>query len=500
MANTAVEKETSASTENSENQTNHTGAEPVRKVFEIRVSDDRMEASLTCSGLEKNMSREKIMAELSARRIVYGIDDLAVDYIVSSYNSAGKPIKDHTIAKGTPCNNGRNGEIKYYFDRTDGPSYKENKDGSIDVRETNVVQCVKEGSEIACIIPHEDPVAGKDVYGKIIPPPKVRKVSLKTARNVKASDDGLHFFAEVNGQPIVEADRMGPRISVTEVFSVSGDLDLSVGNIDFDGTVEIGGDIEDGYKIKATKSIIVHGLVGASSLYAGLDIKIYGGCNGKEQADIKCGRDIEAKYINETSVEARGNVTAKNEIVNSNIIALGRVNVKTGSIRGGKTTAKRGIEAFDFGSDMGIKTVLIPGKDFELEEKCNKIDEKIIETNREVDTIEKRIAPIVKNRELLQKLTKEQHEKLKETLSYLSKLREEKDSLNKKKNILITEAMKDAVPEVVVNHFIYHGVLLKIGDLRREISSQLEGPLRLFEEKERITVEPLSDRGKDEKQ
>jgi len=79
------------------------------------------------------------------------------------------------------------------------------------------------------------------------------KASLSAGKNVRVSEDRLHFFAEINGCPIVETDRLGERISVSELFYVSGDLDLSVGNIDFDGIVEIGGDVEDGFKIKATK-------------------------------------------------------------------------------------------------------------------------------------------------------------------------------------------------------------------------------------------------------
>lgn len=465
----------------------------VNKILEVKVSDDRMEATLTC--MEKiNLTHENIKTELYSKNITYGIDNQAIDFVVSSINSNGEPIKNFLVASGKPCKEGRDGEIKIFFEINEIPCYKEQKDGSIDIRETNIVQTIKEGDELALLIPHVDPIPGKDVYGRIISAQKVKKVSLKPGKNVRVSEDGVHFFAETSGRPLFEGDK----ISVNEVLSIPGDLDLSVGNIDFDGIVEIDGNVEDGFKVKASKTITIRGFVGACELEAGLDIQINGGCNGKEQSNIICGRNLEAKYLNENKVISRGNITVRNEIVNSNLLSLGRVVVKSGSIRGGKIIAKKGIESYDIGSDMGVKTVLFPGEDFELNEKCKKIDECIIKINNEMEEINQMLAPLLKNKDLLSKLPEQQRDKLKETINHIKKLREEKDSLNNTKNKLITQSMQNALPEVVVYHYIFQGALLKIGKSRREIASKLEGPLRLYEENERVTVEPYSEKAREE--
>ncbi len=464
----------------------------VQRILDISVSDDRMEAALTYHGTHE-LTREMIAEELSAKNIVSGIDNHAIDYIVSAFNDKKEPIENFVIARGTPSQEGRDGELKYLFEMHEGPLYKENKDGSIDIRETNIVHSVEEGTEIAYIIPHIDPVPGKDIYGKLIPARKVARVSLNAGKNTKVSSDGLHFYAEVSGRPLVESDMVGPRISVNEVFYVEGDLDLSVGNIDFNGIVEIGGDVEDGFKIKSTKTVIINGIVGACSIEAGLDIEVHGGCNGKEQAKLLCGGQLKARYINEASVRARGDIVIQNEIINSHIETLGRVIVQEkGSIRGGQICAKRGIVSYDIGSDMGVKTVLVPGHDFELREHCKEIESTIIEANNEFIEINKRIAPLLKNKELLPKLPREQREKIKETIEYMQQLKKRKSACNEQKEDLISKALQDAVPEVIVYHHIYQGVLLKIGDSRREISSMLEGPLRLYEENETVTVEPYS--------
>ncbi len=461
----------------------------VDKALDITLSPDRMQTSVSYNGVT-DLTMERIKEELFGRGITFGIDEDRINTLVITFNTGREPIKKFVVAQGKQPQKGRDGNITFSFETGEGPRYKEQEDGSIDIRETNIIQNVKTGEEIAVITPHIESVPGKDVFGRKIPVAQVKKVTLRPGKNVTVSEDGLHFFAEASGRPILEDDKL----SVSEVFLVSGDLNLAVGNIDFDGIVEITGDVEDGFKVKASKTIIIGGLVGACDIEAGLDIQINGGCNGKEQAHLQCSGNLEARYLNEAQVTARGDVIIKNEVVNSDIRCLGRVSVNSGSVRGGRIAAKKGIESFDIGSDIGVKTRLIPGDDYELNQKCSEIEAVIIEKNKEMEQINKTIAPLLKNKELLPKLPEEQRNKIIETINYLKQLQEEKDSLNNTKNELITESLKDAVPEAVVHHYIYHGVILKVGDSRREIASKLEGPLRLYEENERVTVEPYSEK------
>jgi len=168
--------------------------------------------------------------------------------------------------------------------------------------------------------------------------------------------------------------------------------------------------------------------------------------------------------------------------------------VKTGAIYGGSIMAKKGIEALDVGNEMGLKTTLIPGDDFELNAACLKAEAELQEKHKEMITISKRIAPLMNKREQLKHLPEEMKIKLKETIQYLNQLRQERDRLLRYKNDLLAQEVKDAVPEVVVYRYVYPGVVLRIGHTRRQVSSQLEGPLRLYEDKERnmISVEPYS--------
>ncbi|MEI6126111.1 MAG: FapA family protein [Pseudomonadota bacterium] len=460
----------------------------VHKVLDIKVSSDQMEAVLTCKGAEK-LTLKNIQEEILAHKITSGIDEHALDEAVAACSaSATDQIKSFVIARGIAAKQGRDGEIKYLFHKGKGINLHEHVEDGVIIQGPNVITSVEKGAEIAFILPAEEPVPGKDIFGKTVPVfQRVKKATLRPGKSVKVSADGLHFFAEATGLPVVEGDK----ISISDVL-ILGSLDYKVGNIDFDGMVEIHGDVADGFKVKASKTIIIKGVAGACDLEAGLDILIEGGCNGQKKSRIICGGNLKAKYLDEVHVHARGDILVKNEMVDSNISCLGRVQVKSGAIYGGSIKAKRGIESYDIGNDMGIKTKLMPGDDFELNEEIKKLEEDIAQKNIELVNISKKIAPLLKDKEGLSKLPEEVKQKLKETIAYLSKLRQDRDSLNQSKEELLVREIKDAVPEIVVHHYVFAGALLKIGKTRRQISSLLEGPLRFYEENELISVEPYS--------
>ncbi len=459
----------------------------VHKVIDITVSDDAMQVFLSCADA-KDLTAERIAGELQALNITGGIDQAAVDAAVARFNEDRRPLERVVIVAGEPPHAGRDGTIDYFFETSGKPHFAEREDGSIDLRETNLVQCVAKGSELAAVTPHREGVPGKDVFGRTVPVPQVRKASLAAGKNVGVSEDGLHFFAETGGRPLLEAGRL----SISEQLVIAGDLDMSVGNIDFEGEVEIKGDVEDGYRVKATRSVVIHGFVGASEIEAGEDIIIDGGCNGRGKSHLISGRDIRARYIDEARIIATGDVVIQNELINAYIRCLGRVTVQQGKICGGKIMAKKGIESFDLGAEVGTVTVLKPGHDFELKDQCRALEKSMVEKHAEMEKVKKIIDPLLHNPAVLENLPPDKREKFDETLRYIESVREEIKDLHACKEDLMTERLKDSLPEVIARHYVHPGVLLKIGAVAREITSQLEGPLRMYEDQrsETVSVEP----------
>ncbi len=128
-------------------------------------------------------------------------------------------------------------------------------------------------------------------------------------------------------------------------------MNYSTGNINFIGTVIVEGRIEDNFTITATGDIIIKGNVGKSTLEAAGNIVIDGGIIGKNEAIIKAGKNVYAKFIESANVTAKQSITCRKMIMHSNIIAGVSVKVigggERGALIGGNTKAGESVQVND---------------------------------------------------------------------------------------------------------------------------------------------------------
>ena len=173
---------------------------------------------------------------------------------------------------------------------------------------------------------------------------------------------GSELVATSPGRPVVR----GSRIDVLPVFAVEGDLDYSVGNIDFAGDVTVRGDVMPGFSIHATGSVTVYGMTEHATIHAGGDLILQGvvglieaddhGDGMEHEAEIVVGGNLTAQYLHNIAVEVAGEAIVNREMVNCQIVA-DRVELPSkGRIVGGVTAAKLEIECGTLGSNNGVST------------------------------------------------------------------------------------------------------------------------------------------------
>ena len=86
-------------------------------------------------------------------------------------------------------------------------------------------------------------------------------------------------------------------LSVVNVYEVNGNLDMSMGNIDFNGDVNITGSVRSGVTVHAMGSIYVGGFVEGATLIAGKDIVLKDGVNTKNSGKIEAGEIYQADFL-----------------------------------------------------------------------------------------------------------------------------------------------------------------------------------------------------------
>lgn len=304
----------------------------------------------------EELEKDDILEQLHKFGIKYGIIEENIDKFLSNK----KYGTDFVFAKGIEPINGHDAEIIYKFNINRNRKPKERKDGTVDFLSIDIIPKVEEGDILAELIRENEGSPGTDVKGNNMLPLKVKRLDFKYGNNVSVSEDGLFLLSNVPGHVVLEGDK----ISVSNTFSVNGDVDVSTGNIDYDGNVDVKGSVISGITLTATGDITIDGTVEGATIIAGGHIILKGGTKGMGKGSLKAGGNIVAKFLESVEVSAGGYVTA-DSILNSNIAAKEDINVnnRKGYVNGGHIISATAIKVKNAGSEMGTKTILEVGID-----------------------------------------------------------------------------------------------------------------------------------------
>nr|WP_282580140.1 FapA family protein [Natroniella sulfidigena] len=430
---------------------------------EIDTSPDQMKAFLSyyppLGG--DALSITDILKKLDEEGIVTGVKE---EELKDKFNPEQK-LEDFVIAVGKEPIPGEDGRIELKFNL----DQKENKvveldDGSVDFYNLNRIVNVKEGEVLATKIPAVEGKPGQKVTGEEIPPSPVERVELPQGENVKTTQDGLALVAEIDGQVM----QINDRINVLQVYTVEGDVDLTTGNIDFNGNVIVKGNIRDNMEIKAEGSIQVNGSVYSAKLEAEGQIIIQQGFIARNKGLLKAEGDIIVEFIENGIVEGAGNLVVNNAIMHSQIDVDQKITVteKKGLIVGGEVRATQEIEANIIGSDLDATTKVSVGVSPELRDEFKSKEQLYVTKKERLDEIIKAISVLKKKdqlsdekKRLLKQLTRQKYTAAAD-FEELSTAREE----------LLEKLEQEKEGMIKVKNTIYPGVIITIGTTSSRIN------------------------------
>ena len=261
-----------------------------------------------------------------------------------------------------------------------------------------MIEKVQEGQLLCYFVLIDYGTSGEDVYGNIIRPKKVRNKRLRHGKNIHLSEDGLKMYSDVSGNVTLVEDR----VFVSDTYVIEGDVGPSTGDIDYDGAVEVKGNVITGYTVKAAGDITVEGAVEGATLISEGKIVLKRGMQGMGKGVMEAKGDVISNFIESATVKAGGAVYT-DAIMHSKIDANSDIIVsgKRGLIAGGSVATTTRIETKIAGSTMGTPTELEVGLDTTLGERYRIIEKHIDQLMDEKESI-------VKNLALLQKRLKTQ--------------------------------------------------------------------------------------------
>lgn len=462
-----------------ENQRTLTVSEP----YKLEISEDKMEAYFSYID-NAPLTAELIQQILMQSEIKFGILEKEIKEIVQIQQKTKSPVQNFLIAKGQLVEPTKQGRIVFSFDQQVKRKFEENNSGKVDYKSNNTIQSVKKGERIAII---KKPIYGSpgcNIFGVKVPPAEPKEALLKAAKNVSANEDQTEFFAEKEGTPLYKHGT----ISVVDVMQVNGHLSLATGNINFEGSVAVDGDVGDDYIIKAEGDIIIGGSVGSSKLIAGGKIQIGQGFNGRGTGTADCIGDFSVKFMKEVNINCEGNVIVEKEALNCNINALGQLLMEKSNLMGGEATILSGIFVNDIGSSLGIKTKINPGVNFLFSSRKAGFEKRRDEIKQKTNDINNIIGPILKDKNQLAALPEEKRKKVFELVAELKKLKQESDYIQQELAHFIEENKSNRVNEVVAYNKVYPGSIFKIGYSQKEFKNELTGPVLITEDLDNQTI------------
>ena len=81
-----------------------------------------------------------------------------------------------------------------------------------------------------------------------------------------------------------------------DLHRVAGNVGYGTGNIDFTGSVQVRGDVENGFTVKAAGDIFIYGNVDGGFLYADGNITVNGRIIGQDKTIVQCKGDLYARH------------------------------------------------------------------------------------------------------------------------------------------------------------------------------------------------------------
>jgi len=365
---------------------------PVEEPVSINISADKMTATMIVnanSGFPVSVSY--LQDQLTSAGVVYGIDK---EILSKALNNKGK---QYEVASGFPAVNGQDSVVVMYFHE---PSKKPIllEDGRVDYYELGCIVSVHGGDVLGLRTPATAGISGYNVAGDVIPAKPGMDKPFPVGKGIMIVDNKA--VAEYDGAISWENNK----ILLIKMITIMGDVDFSVGNIDFPGKVLITGNVTEGFRVQADDDVDIRGGVeNAEIISRAGSVFVQRGIIGRGKAIIKAYKNVEAKFIQEAAVDAGHNIIVNEYVMRCDIKAGNSVLIqgRKGKIMGNNSIiAKTKIKASQIQNSAGLH-LIVEGI------QRQQYYDRIRELNNKIDSVERELARLAKEIRQLEKNTSE---------------------------------------------------------------------------------------------
>ncbi len=441
----------------------------------LRISKNKMSAYLSVVKPEggKKVTLDAIKQKLSEKGVRCGFLPKAIKKAIVLGEA-----DNIEIAKGEPVVNGDDAKFTCLIKDMKIRTPKVSEDGHTDYRDLGEIQVVHTGDKLMRRDPATAGKASKNIFGETVTPKPGKDTKFAAGlEGVATSPENINILvATVTGQPIICKNG----INVEKTLTVSS-VDLKSGNIIFDGSIVVEGDVTSGMKVEASGDVIIKGMVENAIVEAGGDINIKGAIIGRSNNNVPTSDDlvkveakssVSAKFIENATINAGDKIMVQDWVIKSSLnavneIVVGKKDARKGQIMGGSATSGILIKAMNIGSNAGVTTLIQAGDAHDIETEKKQVGIQVSHAMKELLELQKIFKKLKSNP------TKQAKEALKKALISKKELEKELIELRMIEAGIDMDRIRAKNAKVVVGKMIYTGTLLKISKFNETVQSDL---------------------------
>ncbi len=354
--------------------------------IEVLVAEDDMSAAINLSLPQggKQATIEDVLQALHDAGVTFGIDHAA---LVQACNVGA--VQALPVAIGAAPEDGIDTDFQEIVAGSSDRAPRVNAEGLIDYREHSAIALVEPGAPLMRRIPPTAGFDGRTIKGQAVTPRPGRDEPFATAlpgSEIDGSDPNV-LKASIAGLPV----RVPCGVIVEPVLRVA-EVNLATGNLYFDGTVHVDGDVNNTMKVQASGDIVVQGTVEGAVLEAGGNISIRGGVIAQAKVTAKgaiSARFAEGATLTAGTVIALDDMALESTLVSGNQILVGIKAPQRGRLVGGSAQTMMLLRVPMLGSSRATATRVSVGCNPELEAQYQVLQERIAAEKTNEDNLQK---------------------------------------------------------------------------------------------------------------
>ena len=412
-----------------------------------------------------------IKSALAEEGVLFGIDDEAIARALEAASGHRS-----VIAQGSPPKPGVDAIVTLRENPSTARAPRQLENGRVDLHDLQLVHNVVKGQILAEKEPAMPGLPGTNVRGQPVPPKPVHDPPLPAGKNTATTPDGSKLVSLMDGHLMrVQAAGKKFELHVEPTFVLGSSVDIATGNINCIGDCEIRGRVAEGFSVVAGGNIHIKGdCEGSEVTSRNGSITFAHAVRGHNKGRITAAKNIFARFIENATVEAGGDVLVKEHIYHSRIRAGGSITLEDtpAAILGGEISFLKYLSCRELGAEANPRTLVFLGawQSAEAQKRIEEIEEVRAHLRAQSEALRGALQD-------MRRLTLEDPEKNKERIGQLAKsaegfprLKERISALEEEEKVLAKKVKPlDLKPLVTVAGTLHAGVILA-GDGVAELS------------------------------